>query len=237
MYLCKYINPYNYQFMKQYIAYLRVSTKGQERSGLGLQAQRAVIEHYAKLEGAEIVKEYIESESGKNIENRPKLQQAINDCIKNNYILVVAKLDRLSRDVEHIFKIQKRLGDKFKSCDLPTTDSLTLSIFAGLAQREREIIGIRTKIALDAKKKQGIKLGNPQHLTQEARLKGVQAIKEKARNNQHNRVATALIEKCKKEGKTLQQIADELNQHGFKTSQGKLFNPVTVSRLHKTTKQ
>lgn len=232
-YIC-YFTPLN---MKQYIAYLRVSTKGQERSGLGLQAQRAVIEYYAKLEGAEIVKEYIESESGKNIENRPKLQQAINDCIKNNYILVVAKLDRLSRDVEHIFKIQKRLGDKFKSCDLPTTDSLTLSIFAGLAQREREIIGIRTKIALDAKKKQGIKLGNPQHLTQEARLKGVQAIKEKARNNQHNRVATALIEKCKKEGKTLQQIADELNQHGFKTSQGKLFNPVTVSRLHKTIKQ
>lgn len=219
------------QHMKQYIAYLRVSTKGQERSGLGLQAQRAIIEHYAKIEGAEIVKEYLESESGKNIENRPKLQQAINDCMKNNYILVVAKLDRLSRDVEHIFKIQKRLGDKFKSCDLPTTDALTLSIFAGLAQREREIISIRTKVALQAKKAQGATLGKPEHLTQEARLKGVEAIKAKARANTHNRVATALIEKCKKEKKTLQAIADELNQHGFKTSQGKQFNPISVSRL------
>jgi DNA invertase Pin-like site-specific DNA recombinase len=217
--------------MKKYIAYLRVSTKGQEKSGLGLQAQKAIIEHYAKLEDAEIINEYIESESGKEIENRPKLNEAINYCLKNNTVLVVAKLDRLSRDVEHIFKIQKRLGDKFKSCDLPTTDALTLSIFAGLAQREREIISIRTKLALQQKKKQGVKLGKPENLTTEARAKGVEAIKEKAKQNTHNRVATALVEKCKKEKKTLQQIADELNQHGFKTSQGKMFNPISVSRL------
>lgn len=219
--------------MKQYIAYLRVSTKGQERSGLGLQAQRAIIEYYAKVEGAEIVKEYLESESGKDIDNRPKLNEAINYCIKHNTVLVVAKLDRLSRDVEHIFKIQKRLGDKFKSCDLPTTDSLTLSIFAGLAQREREIISIRTKVALQAKKAQGAVLGKPENLTNEARSRGVEAIKAKARKNRNNRLATALIEKCKREQMTLKQIADELNQNGFKTSQGKQFNPVSVSRLVK----
>lgn len=219
--------------MKQYIAYLRVSTKGQEKSGLGLQAQRAIIEHYAKQEGAVIVTEYLESESGKDIDNRPKLQQAINDCVKHNYILVVAKLDRLSRDVEHIFKIQKRLGDKFKSCDLPTTDALTLSIFAGLAQREREIISIRTKVALQAKKAQGIKLGKPENFSKAGREKGVESIKAKAKANTHNRVATALVEKCKKENKTLQQISDELNQHGFKTSRGKQFTPVAVCRLAK----
>lgn len=218
--------------MRKYIAYMRVSTKGQERSGLGLQAQKAVIEHYAKLEGAEIVQEYIESESGKDIENRPKLQLAINECIKSNFILIVAKLDRLSRDVEHIFKIQKKLGEhRFKSCDLPSSDSLTLSIFAGLAQREREIISIRTKVALQAKKAQGVKLGKPENLTQEARDKGVMAIKEKAKKNRNNRVATALIEKCKREKMTLQEIANELNQNGFKTSQGKQFNRISVSRL------
>lgn len=218
--------------MRKYIAYMRVSTKGQERSGLGLQAQKAIIDHYTKLEGAEIVQEYIESESGKDIENRPKLQLAINECIKSNFILIVAKLDRLSRDVEHIFKIQKRLGEhRFKSCDLPSSDSLTLSIFAGLAQREREIISIRTKVALQAKKAQGVKLGKPENLTQEARDKGVLAIKEKAKKNRNNRVATALIEKCKREEMTLQEIANELNQHGFKTSQGKQFNRISVSRL------
>ena len=191
--------------MRKYIAYMRVSTKGQERSGLGLQAQKAIIDHYTKLEGAEIVQEYIETESGKDIENRPKLQLAINECMKSNFILIVAKLDRLSRDVEHIFKIQKKLGEhRFKSCDLPSSDSLTLSIFAGLAQREREIISIRTKVALQAKKAQGVKLGKPENLTQEARDKGVVAIKEKAKKNRNNRVATALIEKCKREKMTLQ---------------------------------
>lgn len=217
--------------MKQYIAYLRVSTKGQERSGLGLQAQRAIIQYYAKADNAEIIQEYIESESGKDIDNRPKLNEAINYCIKHNTVLVVAKLDRLSRDVEHIFRIQKRLGDRFKSCDLPSTDSLTLSIFSGIAQRERELISIRTKQALQAKKKQGAKLGKPENLTAEARAKGVEAIKAKAKSNTHNRVATALIEKCKRENKTLQEIADELNHNGFKTSQGKMFNPISVSRL------
>lgn len=217
--------------MKKYISYLRVSTKAQEKSGLGLLAQRAIIAHYAKIEGAEILKEYIEAESGKEMENRPILEQAISDCFKEDGVLVVAKLDRLSRDVEHIFKIQKQLGERFKSCDLPTTDALTLSIFAGLAQREREIVSIRTKVALQAKKAQGVKLGKPEHLTQEARDKGVAAIKVKAKANVHNRVASALIDKCKKEKKTLQAIADELNQNGFKTSQGKRFNAISVSRL------
>jgi DNA invertase Pin-like site-specific DNA recombinase len=227
----KFVEKSQFCQMKKYIAYLRVSTKAQEKSGLGLLAQRAIIAHYAKIEGAEIAKEYIESESGKEMDNRPVLEMAINDCLKEDAILVVAKLDRLSRDVEHIFKIQKQLGERFKSCDLPTTDALTLSIFAGLAQREREIISIRTKVALQAKKAQGVKLGNPEHLTQEARDKGVAAIKAKAKANTHNRVASALIDKCKKENKTLQAIANELNQHGFKTSQGKRFNPISVSRL------
>ena len=219
--------------MKTYVAYLRVSTKKQARSGLGLEAQRAIIQHYVKLEGAEIIQEFLELESGKYIENRPILQEAIQTCVINGYTLVVAKLDRLSRDVEHIFAIQKKLGDKFKSCDLPSTDSLTLSIFAGLAQREREIISIRTKVALQAKKDQGVKLGKPENLTQEAREKGVASIKEKAKKNRNNRLATALIEKCKREKMTLEQIAQNLNEHGFRTAQGKAFRAVSVHRLAK----
>ncbi|MFK7983226.1 MAG: recombinase family protein, partial [Saprospiraceae bacterium] len=138
--------------MKNYIAYYRVSTEKQKKSGLGLESQKAIIQHFSEIDKATIVKEFTETESGKAIDNRPQLQQAINYCLKNGYTLIVAKLDRLSRDVEHIFQIKKKLGKLFISCDLPNTDSLTLSIFAGIAQRERELISIRTKLALKAKK-------------------------------------------------------------------------------------
>ncbi|RRB06840.1 recombinase family protein [Larkinella rosea] len=111
------------------------------------------------MDPAEINKVFIETESGKDIEDRPILREAIQYAQAKKYTLTVAKLDRLSRDVEHFFRMQKQLGSLFKSCDLPTTDALTLSIYAGIAQRERELISIRTKQALQTKKKQGEKLG------------------------------------------------------------------------------
>jgi len=120
--------------MKNYVAYLRVSTQEQKKSGLGIEAQREIIRHYATIDGVEIHQEYVEAESGKETDNRPILQEAVEFCKVHDCILVVAKLDRLSRDVEHIFRLQKQLGDRFKSCALPNSDSLTLSIFAGLAQ-------------------------------------------------------------------------------------------------------
>lgn len=103
----------------------------------------------------------------------------------------MAKLDRLSRDVEHIFKIQKQLGSLFKSCDLPTTDALTLSIYAGIAQRERELISIRTRQALQAKKRQGATLGKPENLTDIGRSAGVATRQAKAKNNLNNQRAAA----------------------------------------------
>ena len=165
--------------MKQYIAYLRVSTKGQERSGLGLEAQRAIIKHFTDLEQSTVVHEVLEAESGKDIDNRPKLTCAIHECETMGYTLIVAKLDRLSRNVEHIFRIHNRLGNLFRSCDLPTTDSLTLSIFAGLAQREREIISIRTKQALAAKKARGERLGTIKNLNRFGRQLEIKPLKNR----------------------------------------------------------
>lgn len=220
------------RLMKEWIPYLRVSTKGQEKSGLGLEAQKAIIKHYAAIEGVEIVQEYVEAESGKDIENRKTLKQCIDECKKRNAILVVAKLDRLSRDVEHIFNIIKQLGEgNFKSCDLPSTDSLTLSIFAGLAQREREIISIRTKLALQAKKARGEKLGKHENFSAIGRNLGVLANERKARNNSNNIRAKSLIIRCKNEGMSLQAIANELNSNNFKTSTGKNFTKMSVKRL------
>lgn len=213
--------------MKKYIAYLRVSTKGQERSGLGLEAQRAIIKHFIDLEESLIIREVLEAESGKDIDNRPGLTDAIQECEKMGYTLIVAKLDRLSRNVEHIFRIHNRLGDLFRSCDLPTTDSLTLSIFAGLAQREREIISIRTKQALAAKKAKGEKLGTVKNLNRNGRKAGNLVVKEKAIRK--NQMAKSFVSKC--DGMTLAAIAQELNNNGFKTSQGKKFHKTTVKRL------
>jgi DNA invertase Pin-like site-specific DNA recombinase len=218
--------------MKTYVPYLRVSTKKQEKSGLGLEAQRAIIQHYAGIENAQLAKEFIETESGKDIENRKTLKEALAYCKVNQYTLVVAKLDRLSRDVEHIFSIIKQLGEgNFKSCDLPSTDSLTLSIFAGLAQREREIISIRTKLALKAKKERGDQLGTVENLTDAGRQAGVARNKAKARTNPNNIRAKSMIARCKESGMTLQGIADELNSNGFTTSRGRGFTREAVRRL------
>jgi len=214
-----------------YVSYIRVSTKGQQRSGLSFDAQKAIIDHYAQIDKAEIAAEFIETESGKDVENRPILREAIQYAQAHKCILVVAKLDRLSRDVEHIFRIQKRLGALFKSCDLPTTDALTLSIYAGIAQRERELISIRTCQALQAKKKQGAVLGKLANLTNAGRSAGGVARSDKAKANQNNQRATALIRVCREKGMSLAKIAEHLNKNGFHTSTGQKFHKSTVSRV------
>ena len=220
--------------MKKYIAYIRVSTKGQERSGLGLDAQRAIIDHYAKAENATIVYTFVETESGGDISNRPKLKEAISYCIKNDCILIVAKLDRLSRDIEHIFKIKKQLGDKFKSCDLPDTETITVGIYAIFAQREKEIISIRTKLALEQKKKQGVVLGKPENFTHEGRQAGADTRKRKSRENPINTRAYALIKVCREQqGLSFSAIADHLNQSGYTTPKGKPFLRQTVERAYR----
>ena len=217
--------------MKKYVSYLRVSTQKQKKSGLGLEAQKAIIEHFAGLDKAEIVGEFLETESGKDIENRPVLKQAIAFCNQHGYALIVAKLDRLSRDVEHIFKIQKQLGERFKSCDLPSTDSLTLSIFAGLAQREREIISIRTKQALKAKKEQGVTLGKPENFSIEGRRAGAASRRETAEQHPHNKRALSLILRCRANGLSFSETAQELNANGFLTVRGKPYQKATVKVL------
>ena len=217
--------------IKEWIPYLRVSTQEQKKSGLGIEAQREIIRHYASVEGASIAGEFIEFESGKDTGNRPVLQQAIEHCQTTGRVLVVAKLDRLSRDVEHIFRLQKQLGDRFKSCDLPSSDSLTLSIFAGLAQREREIISIRTRQALKAKKAQGTILGKPENFSIEGRQAGADSRKAQAKANPINTRALSLIQHCKSKRMSLEQIAQELNGNGFRTVRGKEYHKSTVRML------
>ena len=212
--------------MKKYIAYYRVSTKQQGSSGLGLDGQRNAVHGFTRCEDC-IIAEYTEVESGKK-DNREQLQTAIHHAKSIGATLVIAKLDRLSRNAGFIFALRDS-GVDFVCADMPEANTLTIGIFAVMAQHERELISQRTKAALAAKKAQGFTLGSPQNLTPAATAKSVTVRKAKAkeRNQQASEVAHLLHEK----GLSLREIAERLNTRGFRTSRGKEFQAVSVSRL------
>jgi DNA invertase Pin-like site-specific DNA recombinase len=213
----------------KYIAYYRVSTKKQGKSGLGLESQKAIIAHFTN--GHEIIKEYTDILSGSTME-RPQLQEAITECTKNGYTLIVAKIDRLSRTTEHALEIYATLNSRLTSCDVPNLDKFTLTIFMAIADREKELVRIRTIAALAAKKAKGFKLGTPGNLTDSGRRNAWKANKAKAARNENNMRALMLIYEYRDKGMILQDIADRLNGNGFKTSTGSQFMPVTVKRLY-----
>lgn len=213
---------------KKYVIYYRVSTKKQGESGLGLKAQRAYLYHF--LNSAEIVQEFTEVQSGGDFETRLILQEALQLCRKEGYILAIAKIDRLSRKTEDALHIYNMLDGRLFSCDIPNLDKFTLTLFMAIADRERELISIRTKQALDAKR---LDIGEwrNSNFSEKARQKGQKRIRQKARLNVNNRRATELIVLYKDKGLTLEVIAERLNQNGFKTSTGKQFQKTTVLRL------
>lgn len=215
--------------MNTYIAYYRVSTQKQGNSGLGLEAQKTMVKHYLK-DSDILLAEFEEVESGKN-DNRPQLQKAIEKCKNEGAVLLIAKLDRLSRNAGFIFLL-KDSQVNFKCCDMPEANSLTIGIMAVLAQEERELISKRTIAALEELRSKGKKLGSPQNLTREAQKQGAEAMRQKALNNENNRKATALIVSLRETGKSYAKIAQQLNDNGFKTSRGYTFSASQVMVLY-----
>lgn len=209
----------------KYIAYYRVSTKKQGESGLGLKAQKQSVESYLSPEA--IDREFIEVESGTSKGYRPKLQEAIQLCNKYDATLVIAKLDRLARNVSFVSSLMDSKV-KFLAVDNPHATPLTIHILSAVAQDEAQRISTRIKEGLAQSKKQ---LGNPHHLTQEARLKGVESIKHKARNNPNNRTALAFVKMMNYKEMKLREIAQHLNENGFKTSRGKSFTTTHIIRI------
>lgn len=136
--------------MIKYVVYYRVSTKKQGDSGLGLKAQKAYIQHF--IAPTQIAAEFTEVQSGAYLENRVALQKAMQLCIEKGYVLAVAKIDRLSRKTEDALWVYNQLNGQLYSCDIPNLDKFTLTLFMAIADRERELIAIRTKQALDAKR-------------------------------------------------------------------------------------
>lgn len=213
---------------KRYVAYYRVSTMKQGESGLGLEAQRATVSQYVDGRGI-IVSAYTEIESGKK-SYRQQLALALAEAKRIGATLLIAKLDRLSRNVGFIFALRDS-GVDFTCCDIPDANTLTVGLFAVIAQHERETISKRTVDALAALKARGVQLGNPQNLTDAARSKSIAVRVANAKENKNNLQAAQLAALWKREGLSLQGIADNLNNSGYLTRTGKQFFAKTVQRL------
>ena len=216
----------------QYVAYLRVSTQKQGYSGLGIEAQREIIQKH--LHDKTPIAEYVEIESGRK-KDRPKLKEALRLCRKTEAILIVAKLDRLARSVSFLSNLLESDVD-IVFCDFPQANKMVLHIISAISQYEAELIAARTKASLQAKKSRGFKLGNPEHLMdkhKQAIRNSIRSCKEKADNNPNNKRAVAMLRTLIKEEYTLKSMADTLNKEGFVTSQGCSFSKSTVYKLIK----
>jgi len=214
----------------KYVVYYRVSTKKQGQSGLGLEAQRTIVENYIK--NNVVVNEFTEIETGKSA-NRPQLNKALDCCKTNNATLVVAKIDRLSRNLHFVTSLQNA-GIDFIACDMPSANRLTIHIISAIAENEAQLISQRTKAALAEKRKQGIKLGNPQNngLTSNSIAKGMKIRCENALCNEHNKQAGTLILSLRNNGAKWIEIVNQLNANGFKTRRECAFDITAVKRLY-----
>lgn len=208
----------------RYIAYYRVST---QKQGLGLEAQRAAAHNYLKAEDT-IIAEYQEKESGKK-NDRAELMAALTECKRVGATLLIAKLDRLSRNVRFLFTL-KESGVRFQACDCPELDTLTLAVLAGMAQREAELISTRTKAALAELKAKGVKLGAPNaSFSDSMREQAAAAKRTAAISNECNKRAWGCIKNNL--GLSYAYLAQTLNESCHTTPNGGMWRGNQVKRL------
>jgi DNA invertase Pin-like site-specific DNA recombinase len=234
--------------MKRFVCYYRVSTQKQGSEGLGIFAQKEAVANFIGDEPSEILGEFTEVETGTRKRRRIEIYKAIELAKKEGATLLVAKLDRLARDVEFTSALYNT-GVDFFCCDNPTANKLTIQLLSVIAEHEAEAISARIKSALAVKKERirnGIvtnkdgsemkpvngayRLGNPNGFGEHQKL-GVQRIKELAASNKANIQALDIICSARKQRLTLQQIAHKLNALQYTTRNGKQFTPTQVSRL------
>ena len=204
-----------------YVAYLRVSTNRQGESGLGVEAQREAISRYVAGSKGQLLAEFVEVESG-SARDRPVLAEALNACRTSKAVLLIAKLDRLARNVAFVSALMES-GAEFVAVDAPYANRLMIHILAAFAEHERTQISERTKAALAAAKARGVKLG--QHAA-------VLAVENRRLAVEWGEMLRPqLVEITANRSMTLQQIADELEHRGIPTREEGRWHPMTVSRV------
>jgi DNA invertase Pin-like site-specific DNA recombinase len=214
-----------------YVAYYRVSTQRQGQSGLGLEAQQQAVRTYLNGGNWRIVAEFEEVESGKR-GDRPKLAEAIKACRAHGAKLIIAKLDRLARNVAFVSALMES-GVEFVAVDFPDANRLTVHILAAVAEHEAKMISERTKAALAAAKARGVKLGGYRkdaHFTPEAQQAGPAAMARVAAERAAN-IAPVIAELQADGATSLRAIADGLNKRGIPTANGGAWSAVQVSRV------
>jgi DNA invertase Pin-like site-specific DNA recombinase len=207
--------------MPRYVAYYRVSTKAQGQSGLGLDAQKNLVAPYVD----EILHSFTEVESGKN-DDRPQLAAALEMCRELNASILIAKIDRLSRDAAFLLALRKA-GVDIVAADMPNAGTLEFGVRAVVAQHEREQISQRTKAALAAAKERGVKLGSPN-----PRAGGLAAgAIKRAKTQSVATKALPVITALRDAGASLRAIACRLNEAGIPTATGKSWYATTVKNI------
>lgn len=215
----------------EYVAYFRVSTRKQGDSGLGLEAQHTYVNHFYK--DKKIIAEFTDISSGKDIKNREQLQAALTLCKKRGATLIVAKVDRLSRNTEQALRIYRELDERLESCDIPNLDKFTLTLFLAIADRERKLISIRTKAALLQKVKRNgeWRTGSMPFRSGDASKLGTATVRRIARQNTNSRQAMAQIRLLMAGGGNYAQMARRLNEDGFRAPRGGQYSAMQVKRL------
>ena len=206
--------------MTKYVAYYRVSTDKQGRFGLGMEAQREAVTRFLVTHG-QLAGEFTEVESGKKHTNRPQLTAALAECRKHRAVLVIAKLDRLARNVHFISGLMNS-DVEFVAVDMPTANRLTIHILAAVAEHERELISQRTKAALAAAKARGTALGNPRAAEAAVIARSAKKLPKPEPE------LLDLVARLKREGMGLRAIARELNRLKIRTPLGFQWHPWTV---------
>jgi DNA invertase Pin-like site-specific DNA recombinase len=213
-----------------FVTYLRVSTDRQGKSGLGLEAQRAAVADHVMGKG-EIAAEFVEIESGKK-NDRPQLARAMAEAKRVGAVLLIAKLDRLARNVAFIANLLES-GVEVTAADIPEANRFLLHVMAAVAEHEAQAISDRTKAALAAAKARGIKLGwsIPERASEQRQAARKGAAVNKARALAHAENVLPVVEQIRAEGASLRQIAAELNARGIKTARGGKWYATTVRNI------
>jgi DNA invertase Pin-like site-specific DNA recombinase len=210
----------------KFVAYFRVSTDKQGLQGNGLEAQKRSVQSYLASLDCELLASFEEVESGAN-RRRPQLTAALQLAKAKKAILVIAKLDRLSRNAAFLLQLQDSKVD-FVACDMPNADKLSVGIIALLAQRERELISERTKAGLAVAKSRGVKLGNPNPAASLERAR--EAIQ--TQKQEFAKAALRSIREIKSTGiQSLNRIADCMNKRGEQTPRGGKWTATAVKRV------